>query len=132
MSIWTMITRRLTRGHFFYNVDIMSNRDYLGEFEHIVLLAVLRLADHAYGVTVRQEIEERISREVSIGAIYATLDRLERKGYVKSQLGEPTAERGGRSKRFFRVTARGVSAVKRAQHGLQKMSKGLDLIGSYT
>ena|SRR5579864_6708555 len=110
----------------------MSNRDYLGEFEHIVVLAVLRLADHAYGVTVRQEIEQRISREVSIGAIYATLDRLERKGYVKSQLGEPTAERGGRSKRFFRVTAKGVSAVNRAQHALHKMIQGLDLIRSYS
>jgi len=81
----------------------MSKRDYLGEFEHIVILALLRLADRAYGVTVRQEIEERTGREVSIGAIYATLDRLEAKGYVKSVVGEPTPERGGRSKRFFCV-----------------------------
>ena len=66
----------------------MSGRDYLGEFEHIVMLALLRPGDRAYGVTVRQEIEARTGREASIGAVYATLDRLENKGYVKSQLGQ--------------------------------------------
>jgi DNA-binding PadR family transcriptional regulator len=110
----------------------MSSRDYLGEFEHIVVLALLRLGDQAYGVTVRQEIEARIGREVSIGAIYATLDRLEGKGYVKSQLGEPTPERGGRSKRFFRVSAKGVAAVNRTHRALQTMTKGLRLFESYT
>jgi DNA-binding PadR family transcriptional regulator len=65
-----------------------------GEFEHIIVLALLRLEDRAYGVTVRQEIEFRIKREVSIGAVYATLDRLETKGYVKSYHGDPTPERG--------------------------------------
>jgi DNA-binding PadR family transcriptional regulator len=109
----------------------MSGRDYLGEFEHIIVLALLRLADRAYGVTVRQEIEFRTNREVSIGAVYATLDRLERKGYVKSQLGDPTPERGGRSKRFFRVTAKGVAAVNRTQRVLQSMAEGLDLVRSY-
>src|ERR1700755_3444473 len=99
----------------------MSNRDYLGEFEHIVILALLRLADRAYGVTVRQEIDTRTGREVSIGAIYATLERLEAKGYVKSRLGEPTLERGGRSKRFFHVTAKGVSAVNRTHRAVQNM-----------
>src|SRR5258707_224009 len=66
----------------------MTQRDYLGEFEHIIVLALLRLDDRAYGVTVRQEIEFRTNREVSIGAVYATLDRLETKGYVKSHLGD--------------------------------------------
>jgi DNA-binding PadR family transcriptional regulator len=108
----------------------MSGRDYLGEFEHIVILALLRLGDRAYGVTVRQEIEARTGREASIGAIYATLDRLENKGYVKSQLGEPTPERGGRSKRFFRITAKGMSAVNRTQRALRNMIQGLDLSGS--
>jgi PadR family transcriptional regulator PadR len=108
----------------------MSDRDYLGEFEHIVILALLRLADRAYGVTVRREIEARTGREASIGAIYATLDRLENKGYVKSQLGEPTPERGGRSKRFFRITAKGMSAVNRTQRALRNMIHGLDLSGS--
>jgi PadR family transcriptional regulator PadR len=109
----------------------MFSRDYLGEFEHIVVLALLRLDDRAYGVTVRHEIQRRINREVSIGAVYATLDRLEAKGYVKSRLGDPTPERGGRSKRFFRVTAKGVAAVNRAQRALQSMTEGLDLIRSY-
>jgi len=110
----------------------MPDCDYLGEFEHIVLLALLRLEDQAYGVTVRQEIELRTKREVSIGAVYATLDRLERKGYVKSQLGDPTPERGGRSKRFFRVTAKGLAAVDRTRQAIQKMNEGLDLVGSYS
>src|SRR6266852_5977975 len=109
----------------------MSGRDYLGEFEHIVVLALLRLSDQAYGVTVRQEIEVRTGREVSIGAIYATLGRLEAKGYVNSYLGDPTPERGGRSKRFFRVTAKGVAAVNRTRRVLQGMAEGLDLVRSY-
>jgi DNA-binding PadR family transcriptional regulator len=110
----------------------MSARDYLGEFEHIIVLALLRLEDRAYGVTVRQEIERRTNREVSIGAIYATLDRLEAKGYVKSHLGDPTPERGGRSKRFFRVTAKGMTAVNRTHRALHSMTEGLDLIRSYS
>jgi PadR family transcriptional regulator, regulatory protein PadR len=110
----------------------MSGRDFLGEFEHIIVLAILRLEDRAYGVTVRQEIEFRTKREVSIGAVYATLDRLESKGYVKSHRGDPTPERGGRSKRFFRVTAKGVAAVNRTQRVLQSMTEGLGLIQSYS
>jgi PadR family transcriptional regulator PadR len=110
----------------------MTSRDYLGEFEHIVVLALLRLGDRAYGVKVRQEIEMRTGREVSIGAIYATLDRLEAKGYVKSRMGDPTPERGGRSKRFFRVSAKGVTAVNRTQRALQRMTEGLKLVEGYS
>jgi DNA-binding PadR family transcriptional regulator len=110
----------------------MFGRDYLGEFEHITLLALLRLEDRAYGVTVRQEIQSRTQREVSIGAIYATLDRLEMKGFAKSYRGDPTPERGGRSKRLFRITSEGVAAVNRTQHALQRMTEGLDLAGSYS
>lgn len=110
----------------------MFSRGYLGEFEHVVLLALLRLEDRAYGVTVRQEIQARTNREVSIGAAYATLDRLQTKGYVKSFRGEPTAERGGRSKRFFRITASGVTAVNRTQQALQRMTEGLELGRSYS
>lgn len=109
----------------------MADRDYLGEFEHIIVLALLRLEDRAYGVTVRQEIEFRTKREVSIGAVYATLDRLEKKGYVRSHRGDPTPERGGRSKRFFRVTAKGLAAVNRAQRALHSMTEGLDVVRSY-
>jgi PadR family transcriptional regulator, regulatory protein PadR len=110
----------------------MSNRDYLGEFEHIVVLALMRLGDNAYGVTVRQEIASRIGRDVSVGAIYATLERLEAKGYVTSRLGEPTAERGGRSKRFFRVTTKGVSVLSRTRRALLSMSEGLSFVGGYS
>src|ERR1700746_2092234 len=106
----------------------MSGRDFLGEFEHLVVLALLRFDDRAYGVTARHEIEFRPKREVSIGAVYATLDRLERKGYVKSRCGDPTPERGGRSKRFFRVTAKGVAAVNRTHRALRSMTEGLDLV----
>ncbi len=109
----------------------MRDREYLGEFEHIILLALLRLEDSAYGVTVRQEIEFRTDREVSIGAVYATLDRLERKRYVTSHRGDPTPERGGRSKRFFRVTADGLGAVSRTHRAVQNMTEGLGLIRSY-
>ena len=108
----------------------MPSRDYLGEFEHIVLLALLRLGVQAYGVTVRREIESCTKREVSIGALYATLDRLEAKGYVRSRAGDPTPERGGRSKRFFRVTPQGVSAVNRTHRALRSLTVGLDLIRS--
>jgi PadR family transcriptional regulator PadR len=122
----------LTRRCFLYIVYLMIRRDYLGEFEHIVVLALLRLGDRAYGVTVRQEIETRTRREVSIGAIYATLARLAEKGYVKSHLGDPTPERGGRSKRFFQVTTKGVLAVNRTHRAIQNMTAGLDLLERYS
>jgi PadR family transcriptional regulator PadR len=109
----------------------MRGPDFLGEFEHIIVLALMRLKDRAYGVTVRQEIELRTDREVSIGAVYATLDRLERKGYVMSHRGDPTPERGGRSKRFFRVTANGVAAVNRMHRAVESMTEGLSFIRSY-
>ena len=108
----------------------MARGEYLGEFEHIVLLALLRLGDQAYGVTVRQDIEQGCGRDVSIGAIYATLDRLEAKGYVRSRPGEPTPERGGRAKRFFRVTAKGVTAVNRTHDALRRMTAGLAIVRS--
>jgi PadR family transcriptional regulator, regulatory protein PadR len=111
----------------FYLVGNMLAREYLGEFEHIVVLALLRLEDRAYGVTVRQEIELRTKREVSVGAVYATLERLEKKGYVKSWRGEPTPERGGRSKRLFRVTAKGLKAASRTHTAFESMIAGLDL-----
>jgi len=102
--------------------------DHLGGFEHVVILALMRLGEDAYGVTVRKEIEACTRREVSIGAVYATLDRLERKGYVRSHLGEPTAERGGRSKRFFRITSAGKAVLKRTHAALSRLTEGLELI----
>ena len=81
--------------------------DSLGEFEQCLLVAVVHLGQEAYGVTIRQEIERRTNREVAIGALYTSLDRLERKGYLRSAMSDPTPQRGGRSKRYFALTARG-------------------------
>jgi len=106
----------------------MPKRDLLGGFEHVVMLALLRLQEGAYGVTVRQEIHRRTGRDVSLGAIYATLDRLEAKGYVTSRVGDPTPERGGRAKRLIKVTARGVQAANRTQDVFHRMSEGLRLV----
>jgi PadR family transcriptional regulator PadR len=82
----------------------MSKRNYLGEMELMVLLAVVRLGDEAYGVPISKELLILAGREVALGSIYAALDRLEQKGFVTSSLGDPTPERGGRAKRYFRVT----------------------------
>jgi PadR family transcriptional regulator, regulatory protein PadR len=102
----------------------------LGSLEHIVLLAVLRLGEEAYGMTVRREIESTIGRDLSVGAVYATLVRLESKGYVKSIEGEPTAERGGRAKRYFRVTVDGQAALRDAHETIMKMSAGIKGLGA--
>ena len=102
-----------------------KQEDPLGSLEHIVLLAVMRLGSEAYGVTVRREIDAAIGRDISIGAVYATLVRLESKGFVESFTGEPTAERGGRAKRHFRITADGKGALRNTQEIIRKMSAGL-------
>jgi PadR family transcriptional regulator PadR len=101
----------------------------LGEFEQIVLLAILRLGDEAYGASIRAEIEKCTGREPTPGAMYTTLDRLEQKEMLTSRMGEPTAERGGRAKRFFKVTKTGTAAVVRAQRSYQNLLEGLKLIG---
>ncbi len=100
---------------------------HLGEFEQIVLLAVLRLGDDAYGVPIRREIEKRGGRKVTVGALYSTLDRLEAKGYVSSWFADPTSERGGRSRRYFRVEPEGAEALARAKEILERMWKGVRL-----
>jgi DNA-binding PadR family transcriptional regulator len=102
---------------------------YLGEFEQIVLLAVVRLGDKAYGVPIRREIAERGGRGTSVGALYSTLDRLEAKGYVHSRFADPTPERGGRSKRYFRATPEGLKALEHSKSMLDRMWKGLRLKG---
>jgi PadR family transcriptional regulator PadR len=97
----------------------------LGEFEHLILLAVLRLRDDAYGMRVRREISERTGRDVTIGAVYATLERLETKGLVSAVVSNPTPERGGRAKRSFHVTASGIEAVNRTRQEMASMTEGL-------
>jgi PadR family transcriptional regulator PadR len=100
---------------------------YLGEFEQLVLLAVLRLGDEAYAVTIRRSIEEAAARTVSRGALYTTLERLEVKGLLSSRMGEPTADRGGRARRYHRVTAAGMRALRAAHEAVSRLSAGLDL-----
>ena len=109
----------------FCYIEQMPRGEFLGSLEQIVMLAVVRLGSDAYGMMVRREIEERTGREISIGAVYATLERLEAKGYVGSFTGEPTAERGGRAKRHFEVKAAGLRALSASQEALRNMSIGL-------
>src|ERR1700679_2912814 len=102
-----------------------KRQEPLGSLEHIVLLAVMRLGPNAYGVMVRREIENATGRDISIGAVYATLGRLESKGFIRSYAGEPTAERGGRAKRYFGMTAEGKAALRNTHEIIMKMSAGI-------
>lgn len=105
----------------------MAKGEYLGEFEHIVLVSVLRLGDGAHGALIRREIETVTGRSPAIGAVHATLERLERKGFVTSWIGEPTAERGGKAKRHFKIEATGASALKQTRTTLERLHAGLAL-----
>lgn len=100
----------------------------LGEFEQLVLLALLRLGEEGYGVTVRAELERRAGRAVSLGTVYKTLLRLESKGLVAAHLGDPTPERGGRRKKHYAVSAAGRRGLERSLAALKKMSRGLDTV----
>ena len=103
----------------------MPRRTYLGEFELMVLLALIRLGDDAYGVPISHEIEHVSGREAALGSVYAALERLEEKGLVTSVMGDPTAERGGRAKRFFRITESGLRDVRATQRALTNLWKNL-------
>jgi PadR family transcriptional regulator, regulatory protein PadR len=107
----------------------MKDPSSLGEFEQVVLLAVLRLEDNAYGVTIRSEISSCTGREPTAGALYTTLDRMEDKGIVSSRLGDATPQRGGRAKRYFVVTKAGRAALISAQRAYQSLLEGLNLLG---
>lgn len=102
-----------------------KRRPALGDFEQLVLLGVLRLDDGAYGAAIRQEIHQRSGRDVSINAVYTTLDRLEAKGFLKSWIGEPTQERGGRRRKFYAMRPSGVAALRQAYHAFTAMAEGL-------
>ena len=99
----------------------MAKPYQVGSFELLVLLALIRLGDDAYGVPISEAIEENSGREVAVGSVYITLERLQNKGLVSSELGEPTAVRGGRAKTYFRITARGLREVRHAQSTLIKL-----------
>jgi len=108
------------------------SREFLAQHELIVMLAVLRLGREAYGVPIAAEIADKSGREMLQGSVYATLERLEDKGFVVSELGEATPLRGGRAKRYFRLTAAGVRQVQQAQRALQSLWVDLPQIAGKT
>src|SRR5256714_9624561 len=97
----------------------------LGEFEYLILSAATRLHEGAYGAAIRQEIEEATRHRCSIGALYTTLDRLETKGLVKTWMGDPTPQRGGRSKRLVRITSKGIQAATEFYSAVVRVSRGV-------
>ena len=109
----------------FIIIEEMRTHEYLGDFELMVMLALLRLGDNAYGVPISREIEQETGRSAALGSVYATLERLEEKGLVSSELGEPTSERGGRAKRYFRVTPKGLRAVREMRQALTRLWRRL-------
>ena len=104
----------------------MSRKSFLGEFEQMVLLAILQLEDAAFGTPIAEELEVRAGREVSRGALYSSLDRLEKKGYLRWDIGPTTSERGGQPKRRFEVTPTGLEALRHAHEAWLAMTAGLD------
>jgi PadR family transcriptional regulator len=104
---------------------VKAKAPVLGDFEQLVLLGVLRLEEAAYGAAIRQEIHARSGRDVSINAVYTTLDRLESKGFLKSWVGDPTAQRGGRRRKFYAVRPAGVAALRQAYRAFTAMADGL-------
>lgn len=104
----------------------MARDDYLGEFEHLLLLAILQLGEGTYGVPIRDEIEERAGRAVSFGAVYSTLRRLESRGLVESWTGEPEPVPGGRARKLVRLTPEGIATLQRSRARLDRMAEGLD------
>lgn len=105
----------------------MAKGDFIGEFEHFVMLAILRLGDDAYGVTIRREIESRTGRHITSGSIYATLERLAGKSYVSSWESEPLPERGGRTRTYYNVEPDGLKALEKTEWAFRQMRHGLKL-----
>ena len=101
-------------------------RVHLGEFELLLLLALLQARDEVYGVQIRSLIEERTGRTVSPGAVYTALDRLERRKLVSSRLGEPTPQRGGKRKRYYRIEPAGATLLRQSQQALARMVRGVN------
>jgi DNA-binding PadR family transcriptional regulator len=102
-----------------------DKKTYLGEFEEIVLLAIMRLGENAYGVLIRHTIDKDAGRSTSVGAIYTTLERLEQKGLISSRQGEPTPERGGRAKRYYKVEGAGVQDLNEAEEIRARLRQGV-------
>jgi DNA-binding PadR family transcriptional regulator len=106
-------------------LEDMDKDTYLRDLELIVLLVVLRLGEDAYGVLIARELKTHARRDVSLANVYATLEKLQAKGYVSSELADPTPERGGRAKRYFSVTGQGLRNVRRTQHTLVRLWQGV-------
>jgi DNA-binding PadR family transcriptional regulator len=111
--------------YFFTIFEYMAKGDSLSNFELMVMLVLIRLGDEAYGVPISQQIAKESGRDVPLGSVYATLERLEEKGFVESEVGAPTSERGGRAKRYFVVTNSGLRVIRETQRILVKLWKGL-------
>ena len=114
--------------NFFGSRDMDEKQQFLGEFEQMVMLAILQLDEAAYTVPIRNEIVARAGRSVSRGALYTTLERLEQKGGLASELGDPTPIRGGRPKRFWKVTREGLDVLRRSRGAMKELSQGLDAV----
>lgn len=109
----------------FIIMEVMRKREYLSQLELMVLLSVMRPSRDAYGVLISRDIAEKSGREVALASVYAALERLERKGLLSSALGEPTSERGGKARTYFKATAAGVQEARDAHSTLQRLSAGL-------
>ena len=123
--------RQLSSRFLRYIVNIVKHiQDYyaplLGEFEQVVLLSLLRLGNGAWGAAIRRDIQERIGRELPVSVVYVTLQRMEKKGWLKSYVGDPTNERGGRRRRHYLIDTRGEHALGRSYRALRKMTEGLE------
>jgi PadR family transcriptional regulator PadR len=105
----------------------MTRIQALGEMEHLVLLVVVRLGDEAYGMRISQALAENTGRDVAIGSVYAALDRLDKRGYVTSHIGDPTPQRGGRAKRYFTAERSGVEALVHSRTLLTNLWEGIEL-----
>ena len=109
---------------FHLHNERMNKTTYIGEFEHMVLLAILRLKDDAYGTSIRDELDATANRTVSRSALYITLERLTQKGYLETRMGDPSPERGGRAKRYVGLTSSGREALRASGRALMDLWKG--------
>ena len=98
----------------------------LGEFEILILFAIVRLKNEAYGATIHREIEERTERSIAIGAVYTGLARLQKNGYVQAKVGDPTPQRGGRRKKYYLIQPAGARALNKSVHAYRQMTEGID------
>jgi PadR family transcriptional regulator, regulatory protein PadR len=107
----------------------MPSPTALGTNDLMILLALMRLGDEAYGVPIGREVEAAVGRPVALASVYATLDRLVERGLVETEVGDPTPERGGRAKKYFRITGKGIREIRSAKQSLVKLWKGLPQLG---